>query len=167
MVFALVSIVIVCKSIKAGKHIVFCFYFVIFNQSGNKLKNQWKLSALSIYKVRSNLIKELVLAGVNGKRRSTPCEYASGSCAVSQVSMPKGLEIILHRLQNSALKTPAHFVSIPRGSTTQRTRLVRPKPVLSVLRTDPCHLHLRTGRPLRPHLVVLANGKRPFTQAPA
>ena len=85
------------------------------------------------------------------------------------ISMPQGLEIILHhRLQNSALKTPAPFASSPRRSVktdctdpTQRTGPVLPEPVLSVLKTDP--FHLRTGRSDRP---VLTNGKRPKFLSP-
>ena len=36
-------------------------------------------------------LKELVLAGVNGKRKSTPREYARASCAVSQVFDTKSI----------------------------------------------------------------------------
>ena len=108
---------------------------------------------LSIYQVCMAELKELVLTDVNGKRKST------WSCLFS---MPKGLEFlctIVCNIRHSKLPRISRVVREGAWKLTgpsQRTRPVRPQPVLSVLRTNP--FHLRTGRSNRP---VLTSGKRP------
>ena len=58
-------------------------------------------------------LKELVLAGVNGKQKSTPCECQLCSLACFQCQKYQKLFCTIISVQYSALKTSAHFASSP------------------------------------------------------
>ena len=67
----------------------------------------------TLYQVCMTELTELVLAGVIGKRESTPCEYGRATCATLVFFIfQKKMEIILqHRLKYWKLKTPVMIIS--------------------------------------------------------